>query len=189
LAVALAKAPGRPALDLVNPRLLMAAVISVLIPTLNDEAVLGRALAPLVPAAVAGLVREVIVADGGSTDATLDIADDAGCRILAGQPSSEERLRAAAEKAQGDWLMLMRPCVQLLPGWEQVVRQHVETRVGEGASLPLSRIGSGAWLASLLGARAPEVLVVGRAAYAAEGRPRSVRRLPSGCALLIRETV
>lgn len=162
-------------------------MISVVIPTLNDEAVLGRALAPLVPAAVAGLVREVIVADGGSTDATLEIADDAGCRILAGTPSSDDRMRAAAERAQSEWLMLMRPCIQLLPGWESIVRQHVETRAGEGASLPLTPTGAVAWLVSLLPSRGSAALVVRRAAFAAEGRPRAVRRLPSGCALLIKE--
>jgi glycosyltransferase involved in cell wall biosynthesis len=161
-------------------------VISVVIPTLNDEAVLGRALAPLVPAAVEGLVREVIIADGGSTDSTLDIADDAGCRILAGQPQPEERLRAAARKATCDWLMLMRPDIQLLPGWEQVVRQHLESRDGEGASLPLARAGPLAWLSERLGPRAPDVLVVARKPYAEEGRPRSLRRLSAGCALLIR---
>jgi len=161
-------------------------VISVVIPTLNDEAVLGRALAPLVPAAVAGLVREVIIADGGSTDATLDIAADAGCRILAGQPSADDRLRAAAERAQAEWLMLMRPWVLLLPGWEQTVRQHVETRAGEAASLPLAPIGAAAWLASLFRAHIPDVLVTPRAAYAAAGQPRSLRRLSPGCALLIR---
>ena len=161
-------------------------MISVVIPTLNDEAVLGRALAPLVPAAVAGLVREVIIADGGSSDATLEIADDAGCRILAGLPLAEERLREAARTAQGDWLMLMKPCIQLLPGWDEVVRQHLDKRAGEGASLPARRIGTAGWLPSLFGGRpASDVLVVGRAAYVEKGRPRSLRRLASGCALLI----
>ena len=162
-------------------------MISVVISTLNDEAVLGRALAPLVPAAVAGLVREVIIADGGSSDATLEIADDAGCRILAGLPLAEERLREAARTAQGDWLMLMKPCIQLLPGWEPVVRQHLETRAGEGASLPTRRIGAANWLSSLISRRSTEdVLVVARSAFIATGRPRSLRRLAFGCALLIR---
>jgi hypothetical protein len=166
---------------------LLRGVISVVIPTLNDEAVLGRALTALVPAAVSGLVREVIVADGGSTDATLDIADEAGCAILTGQPGAEERARAAASKANADWLMLMRPHVQLLPGWEQVVRQHIETRAGEGARLPLTPLGPTAWLTSLLGAGSgSDVLVVERASFAQGGRPRSVRRLASGLALLIR---
>ena len=46
-------------------------MISVVIPTLNAAAHLTRALAPLVPAAAEGLVRELIVSDGGSTDASL----------------------------------------------------------------------------------------------------------------------
>ena len=45
-------------------------MISVVIPTLNAEATLAATLAALVPAAVDGLVREVIVVDGGSSDRT-----------------------------------------------------------------------------------------------------------------------
>jgi hypothetical protein len=162
-------------------------VISVVIPTLNNEAVLGRTLSGLVPAAVSGLVREVIVADGGSTDATLDIAEDAGCVILAGQPGAEERTRAAARKAQSEWLMVLGPQVQLLPGWELVVRQHVETRAGEGARLPLTPVGAAGWLASVLAGRSgSDVLVVQRAGFAQDGRPRRLRRLAAGWALLIR---
>jgi hypothetical protein len=164
------------------------AVLSVLIPTLNDEAVLGRALAPLVAGAVSGMVREVIVADGGSTDATLEIADDAGCRILAGETSAEERLRAAAGQGVADWLMVLRPCVQLLPGWEAMVRPHVETRAGEGVCLAVADPAA-SWLAGLTGrTRGADVLVVRREAYAAGGRPRSLRRLTGG-AMLIKGTV
>jgi glycosyltransferase involved in cell wall biosynthesis len=164
-------------------------MISVVIPTLNDEAMLGRALQPLVNAAVSGLVREVIVADGGSTDATLDVADEAGCLILAGQPPLAERLRAAAGRARGDWLMVLRPCVQLLPGWEALARQHLETRSDQGACFPAAdptRDGPFAWLAEVLGAAArPDALLAPRQAFVASGRPRSLRRL-GGCALLIR---
>ena len=52
-------------------------MISVIIPTLNAESGLAAALSALVPAMVDGLVREVIVVDGGSTDRTLAIADTA----------------------------------------------------------------------------------------------------------------
>ena len=84
-------------------------MISVVIPTHDDEAVLGRTLGPLVAAAVSGLVREVILADGGSVDATLDIGEDAGCRVVAGEGSDDIRARVAAEDAVGDGdpLMLM----------------------------------------------------------------------------------
>ena len=42
-----------------------------LIPTVNAERLLPRCFDSLIPAAVRGVVREVIVADGGSSDATL----------------------------------------------------------------------------------------------------------------------
>ncbi len=48
-------------------------------------------LAALVPGATAGIVREVIVADGGSRDDTEKVADIAGCRF--------SRLRGAAGRA------------------------------------------------------------------------------------------
>ena len=53
-------------------------MISVVIPALNAERTLPSTLTALVPAAVDGVVREVIVADGGSTDHTRQIADHAG---------------------------------------------------------------------------------------------------------------
>ncbi|HET6928016.1 MAG TPA: glycosyltransferase, partial [Hyphomicrobiaceae bacterium] len=53
-------------------------MISVIIPTLNAEATLAETLSALVPAAVAGLVREVLVVDGGSSDRTAEIVERAG---------------------------------------------------------------------------------------------------------------
>ena len=52
---------------------MMRAMLSVVIPTLNAEETLTRTLAPLVPAAVRGLVQEVIVVDGGSRDDTVKL--------------------------------------------------------------------------------------------------------------------
>lgn len=43
-------------------------MISVVIPTLNPDNRLQAAMAALVPAAVTGLVREVILVDGGSAN-------------------------------------------------------------------------------------------------------------------------
>src|SRR5712692_4548151 len=58
-------------------------MLSVIIPTLNSERVLVPTLGMLVSGAMSGIVREVSIADGGSTDATLKIADVAGCTVLA----------------------------------------------------------------------------------------------------------
>src|SRR4051812_8684973 len=58
------------------------AMISVVIPTLNSERALPRCFDSLIPAAVRGVVREVIIADGGSTDGTLGVADAAGAHVV-----------------------------------------------------------------------------------------------------------
>ena len=52
-------------------------MISVVIPTSNSERLLPRCFDGLIPAAVRGVVREVIVSDAGSDDATLAIVDAA----------------------------------------------------------------------------------------------------------------
>ncbi len=52
--------------------------VSVIIPALNEEQAIGRVLADI----PAGLVSDVIVVDNGSTDATPDVARDAGARVV-----------------------------------------------------------------------------------------------------------
>jgi hypothetical protein len=84
-------------------------MISVVIGTRDSELLLASTLAALVPGAVAGLVREVIVADGGSTDATETVADVAGCRFFASAELLGARLNVAAAMARGDWLLFLRP--------------------------------------------------------------------------------
>ena len=155
---------------------------------------LGRALHPLVSAAVAGLVREVIVADAGSTDATLEIADDAGCRILTGLPPGEGRARAAAGGAICDWLMILEPSAQLLPGWEKAVRDHIERGHSQAAFVPVvsprgvsfSPRALAAWSKRLFGGkRSIPVLLVERAVYASTDPIGRMRRL-AACAVLLK---
>ena len=69
-------------------------MISVIIPTLNAERDLAATLTALVPAAVDGLIREVIIADGGSTDRTRKIADWAGADLVECQSGRGSQLAA-----------------------------------------------------------------------------------------------
>ena len=71
-------------------------MISAVIVTLNDEARLKATLAALTAPAIDGFVREVIVADAGSTDATLAIADEAGARIV--RATSRHRARGGLRR-------------------------------------------------------------------------------------------
>ncbi len=92
-------------------------MLSVIIPTLNAEQTLPRTLACLVPAAVAGLVREVVIADGGSQDHTSMIADDTGANFLNTPPGRGAQLRAGAARARHDWLLFLHADTVLEPGW------------------------------------------------------------------------
>jgi glycosyltransferase involved in cell wall biosynthesis len=109
-------------------------MLTVIIPTRNHERPLVRTLASLVSAAMAGHVRDVIVADGGSTDETLAAADVAGCRVLASAEPLAARLRTAAAAARADWLVFLRPGMMLAPTWAQEAIGFVESgRAGKAA--------------------------------------------------------
>lgn len=102
-------------------------VISVIIPTLNDERRLVPTLAALVSGAAAGLIAEAIVADGGSTDETEAVADIAGCRFVKGSAARGERLAAAAGLARAPWLMFIPPGMVLDEGWIRDVRAFLDS--------------------------------------------------------------
>jgi rSAM/selenodomain-associated transferase 2 len=93
-------------------------MISVIIPTLDAEGSLTRTLAALVPAAVDGILREVIVVDGGSTDGTAKIADEAGTEFFSERGGRGSQLAAAARRAKSPWLLFLHADTVLEPGWE-----------------------------------------------------------------------
>jgi glycosyltransferase involved in cell wall biosynthesis len=109
-------------------------MLSVIIATLDCERALVPTLATLVPGAAAGTVRDVIVADGGSRDATLAVADVAGCEILASNAPLGSRLRDATAKARASWVMFMRPGVVLDATWVEEVGRFVQQAELRGAT-------------------------------------------------------
>jgi rSAM/selenodomain-associated transferase 2 len=102
-------------------------MISVIVPTLNAETTLARTLAALVPAAVEGLIREVIVVDAGSTDATRAIAEEAGAILVdCGAGGRGRQLIAGAERARFPWLLFLHADTELEPGWEREAAGFME---------------------------------------------------------------
>lgn len=101
-------------------------MISVVIPTLNAEAGLAATLGSLVTATVEGLVREVIIVDGGSSDRTLEIADQAGATILRAGAGRGGQLAAGAAAARMPWLMFLHGDTVLETGWEREAALFIE---------------------------------------------------------------
>lgn len=138
-------------------------MISVVIPTLNNEERLVGCLAPLVPASMAGLVRELVIVDAGSTDATLEIADDAGARII----RSGDGFAAGLAVAKGPWIMVLDPAVRLDHGWEIAAQRHMEASRAP-ARFRLYK-AEGGWLSGLRPPKATAALFLKQAGHARGG--------------------
>jgi rSAM/selenodomain-associated transferase 2 len=106
-------------------------MISVIIPTLNAEATLGETLAALVPAVVDGLVKEVIVVDGGSADETTRIVDIAGATLMRSSSGRGTQMATGARAAKFPWLLFLHADTVLVPGWEREAVTFME-RVDSG---------------------------------------------------------
>lgn len=109
-------------------------MLTVIIPTLDAEAGLARTLAALVPAAADGIVREVVVGDGGSRDGTEVVADAAGCGYVSTPGSWGARVGAAVrESRRAPWIMILPPDVVLEGDWFREVGHFIERveRAGE----------------------------------------------------------
>lgn len=110
---------------------MIAAMISVVIPTFNAESVLGTTLSALVPASVQGVVREVVICDGGSRDGTGVIAEAAGAYFIESPKGRGTQLAAGARKARFDWLLFLHADTMLETGWEQEANAFID-RVESG---------------------------------------------------------
>lgn len=111
-------------------------MISVIIATENSETELVHTLSALVPAAAEGVVREVVIVDGGSSDGTEKVADAAGCEWVRIEAPRSERLAFGAKKARrGDWLLFLQPETLLESGWHHEVQAFIEraARASNGA--------------------------------------------------------
>lgn len=79
--------------------------VSVIVPALNEAATIAATLAPLQAARTAG--HEIIVVDGGSTDATVDRARALADSVIASPPGRARQMNAGAGIATGDVLWFL----------------------------------------------------------------------------------
>lgn len=158
----------------------MPAPVSVILPTLNAAGDLPLALESLLPGLEAGLIREVIVADGGSSDATRAIAEASGATVVSAEPGRGKQLRAGAAAARGDWFLFLHADTALSRDWPERAGAHIDTRLDLAAVFRLkyrSDASEARWLEARANRRArwlglpygDQGLLISRALYSEAG--------------------
>jgi rSAM/selenodomain-associated transferase 2 len=89
--------------------------LSIIIPTLNEAGHIAATLESLQPLRQRGV--EVIIADGGSSDATIALAQNAADRVITAERGRARQMNAGAAIAQGEILCFL----------------HADTRLPENA--------------------------------------------------------
>lgn len=119
-------------------------MISVIIPALNAEAHLPHTFLSISMAAIDGLVGEVIVSDGGSSDHTQAIAEAAGATFVKAPLGRGQQLRAGAEIARKPWLLFLHSDTCLGAGWEEEAKAFMATGGARAAAFRFKLADSGA---------------------------------------------
>ncbi|MEO0450200.1 MAG: TIGR04283 family arsenosugar biosynthesis glycosyltransferase [Pseudomonadota bacterium] len=117
----------------------MPAPISIIIPAYNAEEALPLCLGALMPGLEAGLIREVIVIDGGSDDQTRRLAEGSGATVLsASDRGRAAQLRLGAETARGDWFLFLHADTALSRDWAERTKTHITERRNDAAAFTLA---------------------------------------------------
>jgi rSAM/selenodomain-associated transferase 2 len=95
--------------------------ISAIVPTLNAGDGLASCLASLNEA------DEIIVADGGSTDASLAIARASGATIVTSEHGRGVQMAKAAQAARGEALLFVHADTRLTPAWRALANRHLDS--------------------------------------------------------------
>jgi len=118
--------------------------VAIVIPTLNEEENLLRCLPD-----VARQADEIVISDGGSTDATTAVAKQFGARVVTGARGRGSQMNLGAKAARSDVLLFLHADTRLPEGALQMVKREVQNgRIGGGfladfdSQRPLMRLGS-----------------------------------------------
>lgn len=115
--------------------------ISVVIPTLNEQEMIGNAIA----SAYNGGVSEVIVVDGGSSDSTREVATAAGARVVVTSRGRARQMNFGAARTTGDAMLFLHADTTLPPRTAALVRDALLLPGVVGGAFTYSASGAGRW--------------------------------------------
>ena len=110
-------------------------MLSVIIPTLNASKTLPATFASLMTGLIDGMIKEVIISDGGSTDGTTQIAQEAGAVILTNDiPGRGPQLANGAQAAKSNWLLFLHADTELEQDWHQEALTFIDQQTQDQKS-------------------------------------------------------
>jgi glycosyltransferase involved in cell wall biosynthesis len=144
-------------------------MLSAIIATHESERMLVPTLSALVPAVAAGLLADVVVTDGGSRDATAEVAEIAGCRFMRSADPLGARLKAAAAATRAPWLLFLRAGCVPEPGWIAATERFMQA--ADMAERPRAAVFRPAGIADLMRPGLAELMALLRVALGGGPRP------------------
>jgi len=98
--------------------------ISVIIPTLNEAGCIHSTLTPLQPLRTRG--HEIILVDGGSSDATCTLGQTLVDQVLQSPPGRATQMRAGATAARGQILWFLHADSQIPPHADSLILEALD---------------------------------------------------------------
>jgi rSAM/selenodomain-associated transferase 2 len=123
----------------------MSQKLSVVIPTLNTQHVLPSTLESLMEGVFAGVIGDLVIVDGGSTDATINIAKEVGATFLETKPSRGGQIFAGVSACKCDWVLILHADSRLSQGWVELFPTAPDPKRAYYFQLQFDAVGFAAW--------------------------------------------
>ncbi len=99
--------------------------LTIIIPCLDSADRILPTLECLVEPTVSGLIKQVIIADGGSIDATNDLAEQVGADFISCPKGRGIQCKIATIYAKANWLLFIHDDSILSDEWDRIVSQFI----------------------------------------------------------------